>query len=109
MPNSIYTDLDGTNFPDKVDSWEKFLDPTVSTQAAINAYYACINGGDFDGAANILENTPELNQMIINAKRMNQIRDAVIALERFFDDNVYDYIVDMVKDFGTWSLTISTI
>ena len=103
MPNSIYTDLDGTNFPDKVDSWEKFLDPTVSTQAAINAYYACINGGDFDGAANILENTPELNQMIINAKRMNQIRDAVIALERFFDDNVYDYIVDMVKDFGTWS------
>lgn len=83
MANSTYKDLDGTNFPDKVDSWERFLDPTIETQSAINKYYGCINSGDFDGAAQIIKETPKLKQMIINANMLNQLRDAIIAVERY--------------------------
>lgn len=103
MANSYYPDLECTTFPDAVDSWERFCDPTISSQIAINSYYDCINRGDFEGAAKIIEQNPKLKQMIINADRMNQLRDAVISLERFFNTTVYKYITELTDYVGTWS------
>ena len=103
MANSYYPDLECTTFPDAVDSWERFCDPTISSQIAINSYYDCINRGDFEGAAKIIEQNPKLKQMIINADRMNQLRDAVISLERFFNTTVYKHITELTDYVGTWS------
>lgn len=79
----LYPDLEN-NFPDSIDNFDKFLDPTLSTLTAINQYYALFDIGDLAGATAILDANPLLKQMIINADNLNKLRDGILSLQRYY-------------------------
>lgn len=91
-----YPDLEN-NFPDSIDNFDKFLDPTLEMLTVINQYYTLFDAGDLAGATALIESNPTLKQMVINADNLNQLRDMCISLERFFNDNVQQYIMGVIK------------
>ncbi len=102
MANAVYPDLDN-QFPVDIDNFDRFLDPTISTKSAIEQYYSCINNNDFTGASQVLKDNPLLNRMIINANTMNKLRDAIISVQRYYFDDIRQYIVDLVVYQGEWN------
>ena len=100
--STIYPDLQN-NFPDSIDDFYKFTDPSISQIAIINQYYSKFQSGDISGAAEILESNPDLKTAILNAERLNKIRDGIISIERFYLDDVQQYLVNIVKNKGDWN------
>ena len=92
----IYPDLEN-NFPESIDNFDKYLDPTLEMLSVINQYYTLFDTGDLVGATTLLESNPTLKQMIINADNLNQLRDAIISLERYYMDDVQQYLVEIIK------------
>lgn len=90
-----YTDLSYTNFPDSVDSIERFNDVSAEMVPLVNSFYACYDSRDLAGAAKILNDNPGLKSMIINAEALNKLRDPLIAMQRFYLSDVQQYILDI--------------
>lgn len=101
-----YPDLPNTNFPEEGDKFKRFMDITASSFTAAQEYYNYYNQGDFENANLILQNNPILQLSIINADKLNNIQDATVALERFFLEDIENWIFNVVKDKGTWSNTV---
>lgn len=100
--NQRYNDLEN-KFPIEVDDFARYSDPNLAAMQYINQYYALYNAGDYAGANDILESYPQLKTMIVNAANMNKQRDAIISVQRFFFDEVQEYLVDIVKNKGMYS------
>jgi hypothetical protein len=84
--STTYTNLTSTNFPDSIDDFDSFLDPEVEEIPLINQYYNFIELGTQDGlnsANQILIDNPSLIPKIVNAARLNQLRDGLIAVENY--------------------------
>lgn len=100
--SEIYPDLEN-KFPLGIDDFEKFVDPDIAALTAINQYYTLYDSGDLVGAKNILETNPNLKRMIINAENLNKLRDGLISVERYYLNDVQQYLVEIVKYKGSWS------
>ena len=98
----LYPDLEN-NFPDSVDNFDKFLDPTIATLTAINQYYVLFDSGDLAGATAILNANPTLKQMIINADNLNKLRDGIVSLQRYYMDDIQQYLVELINYRGVYS------
>ena len=94
----LYPDLDFTNYPGELDNIQLKSNITNSTDAQLVAQIqASIIAGDFSNASAILNANPQLNGKIFNANDYNQIRDAILALERFYNNDIYNYITDGIE------------
>lgn len=100
--SAIYPDLQN-KFPEAIDDFSKFTDPSISQIALINQYYSKFQSGDIAGAAQILEDNPSLKTAILNAERLNKLRDGLIAVQRYYMDDVQEYLVEIVKNKGDWN------
>ena len=92
-----YPDLEN-KFPDSIDNYDRFLDPTLEMLSVINQYYTKFDSGDLEGANALLTSNPILKQMVINANNLNQLRDMCISLERYYMNDVQQYIMDIIKE-----------
>ena len=101
----IWEDTNYTVFPQAIDTIDKKYDVDVSTKPSVDVYHDLIGRGDFEGANTLLQNNPALAQAIWRAIDYNRIRDAVLAMERTFNDYIVDYIVHVTKARGTWNST----
>lgn len=91
--SALYPDLDFTNYPGELDNIQLKSNITNSTDAQlVEQIQNAIIAGDFTNAASILNANPQLNGKIFNANDYNQIRDALLALERFYKNDIYNYI-----------------
>jgi len=97
-----YPDLEN-NFPDSIDNFDKFLDPTISVLGAIDQYYTLFDAGDLAGATAVLEANPTLKQMIINADNLNKLRDGIVSLQRYYMNDIQQYLVELVKHKGVYN------
>lgn len=98
-----YSDLTNTKFPDEIDNWDRFLDPTITTLSAITQYQAYYSKGDFVNANNIIAANPVLKQIIVNANSMNRIIDGLVAIQRFYHDDIQKYLVNIIQWRGEYS------
>lgn len=89
-----YKDLEFTNFPAKIDSWEDSEDVSSDYLDAANNYKAALAKGNYATAQNILLSTPKLKNMLIGAKDINELKHAVMAIERFYTEDVKSFITD---------------
>lgn len=105
--SDYYRDLLETNFPNRPDDWPRYIDPTSNEVTLIKKYQEYFDSGQIDKAEELLNQNPISKQMIINAQTMNQTRDAVIALQRYYFSDVQKYLVDIVNFRGTFNLTSS--
>lgn len=91
--SALYPDLDFTNYPGQLDNIQLKSNITNATDAQlVQQVQTAILAGDFSNAAAIINANPQLNGKIFNANDYNQIRDAVLALERFYQNDIYNYI-----------------
>ena len=79
-----YPDLSGTNFPGEIDTFTKKTDPSSETVLWVQKCYAKMAAGDIQGAYDIIEAHPELKDSQLSALDYNKLRDAVIAMQRWY-------------------------
>ena len=100
--STSYPDLPYTNFPEEVDSFPRFEDPSIEDIAYINQYYSLIQAGDKTAADQLIIDHNLQNKQW-TARLANQLRDANEATQRFFRDNVEEYLVYMSNYRGDWN------
>ena len=83
-------------------------DPYASEIPLVNQYHALIAAGQTAAGAEILIANPSLQECMINAEKLLKIYHAVIALERFFYDNVLDKIFRLGTLKGDWNSLMSS-
>lgn len=101
----MYPDLDN-KFPAQVDVIEKFIDPAIEDMQAINQYISYMETNNLIAAEAILETNPRLSRMIINADNLNKFVDGLVSVQRFFFDEVQQYLMNIVKYKGEWSASL---
>lgn len=104
--SNTYPDLEN-NFPDSIDNFDRFVDPDINSLPLINQYYIYLQQNNLEAALAILNNNPSLQRMIVNAYNMNMLRDGLISVERYYLDDVQQYLVNIVQWKGEWQSTIT--
>ena len=101
MPNDLYNDLPLTNFPSSVDQFMTFLNIVASDGPLIAQYQAAMESGNQTQANQILAQIPQGTQKIITATTLNQLSQAVLAIERFFLTDIEPYIQNQQQSWLT--------
>lgn len=105
--SAYYGDLTHTNLPDNVDAITSFQDVSTTTKPYVDQYLQYVSAGDTTNAAAIIANHPEIKDCLINAERLNKLRDALLALERMFVSDIESYVINVVNDMGEWDATVA--
>lgn len=100
--SKLYPDLEN-KFPEQIDDFEKFQDPNLSSMSLINEYYKYFDSGNIQAANDLLNDNPLLKRMIINAENLNRLRDAIISLQRYYLDDIENYLINIVKFKGDYN------
>lgn len=95
--SATYSNLNNTAFPDGIDRWPKFTEPGPEELPVIREYQEKYSTGDLVGASLILQRNEQLKAMIINAASLNQICDAVTAIEQYYKDQYDVYIRNLTR------------
>lgn len=90
--SKTYTDLTETQFPDQIDELSRMSDLSYSDIPVVSEYYRYYNAGNLTAAAELLANNPSLLGKLFNAAKFNILRDALIALQRYYKSDVQAFI-----------------
>lgn len=102
--SNLYPDLDRTTFPEAIDQRYIMIDPsTTDDLTSINSYNVLIDAGNMSGALQILANNERLQRMMFNADKWNRHEDMIIAMQRFYDSDIQDYLVNIITYRGEWA------
>lgn len=100
--STLYPDLNFTNFPNSLDNIALKSNITNATDSAlVNQIQSAIISGDFITASNLLNNNPQLNGKIFTANDYNTLRDAILALENFYKNDISIYITEKQTEWKT--------
>lgn len=98
-----YPDLSLTNFPNSLDQFTTFLNIVSSDGPLIGQYQSAMQNGDITLANQILTQIPRATQKIITAVDLNTLSQAMLAIERFYLNDIEPYIDDLHQ---SWLNTI---
>lgn len=101
--SNTYQDLMHTNFPESLDVFLEKQDILSTDSALLGQYEEAIKAGDFSSANEIFLQIADGNKKILTSSTMLQWRDALLALERYFNDNVKSYVLSKQLE---WDLQI---
>lgn len=106
--SNTYSDLIYTTYPDTLDTFTLKSNITNATDSAlIQQIQSYIASGNFSAAANILNNNLYLKDKMFNSNDYNKVRDALIALQRFYNDDIETYVESKQSEFNTTVDTFS--
>lgn len=95
----LYPDLPLTQFPSNgIDTFPNYQNITPTDGNLIAQYMEAMNQGNQVLANQILAQIPNATQKIIKATDLNKVMQAVLATERFFKDDIYDYILEQQEN-----------
>lgn len=69
--------------------------PTLLTKA--NQYSSAVSSNNASGAQAVLDSYPELANVIFNADKYNWMRDAILAIQKYYKDDVQAMIEDIAN------------
>lgn len=98
-----YPDLSLTNFPNSLDQFTTFLNIVSSDGPLIGQYQSAMQNGNTILANQILTQIPQATQKIITAVDLNTLSQAMLAIERFYLNDIEPYIDDLHQ---SWLNTI---
>lgn len=90
--SQTYTDLDLTGFPEEIDALSGFTDPTREQLIKILSYESLLRQGNYDAAAALLAENPEIGDFQITASKLNRHEQMIIAIERMFSEDIAAYL-----------------
>lgn len=98
-----YQDLPLTNFPDNIDTFTTWLNIVATDGPLIQQYQAAMEAGNQTLANQVLAQIPQGTQKIITATDLNQLTQAIQAVERFYKTDIQPYIQTQQE---SWLATI---
>ncbi|MGL5434287.1 MAG: hypothetical protein ACRDBO_02650 [Lachnospiraceae bacterium] len=98
MAYEQYEDTPLSSFPAAEDNWARMSNLSVGLLSVAKQYSDLYNNGNIDSANALLERYPDLKLALFTPDRWNQIRDAIIALERFFLEDVESMITEVAQN-----------
>lgn len=98
-----YPDLSLTNFPNSLDQFTTFLNIVSSDGPLIGQYQSAMQNGNTTLANQILTQIPQATQKIITAVDLNTLSQAMLAIERFYLNDIEPYIDNLQQ---SWLNTI---
>lgn len=101
--STTYPQYPLTIFPEGIDNFNVFMDVVQSDYELLKLYQSALEDGDMAKAQNILEQIPNGSRKIISALRLNQLREAILALENFYGRDFVNYITNKQRE---WTDTI---
>lgn len=93
-----YVDTPLTNFPVSEDNIDRMSDITSDLMPIVIQYNQYIQSGNITEANNLLKSNPRLMSCFFNADKWNVLRDAVIAMERFYLEEVDEAIKNAAQN-----------
>lgn len=93
-----YVDTPLTNFPVGEDTIDRMSDITSDLMPIVIQYNQYIQSGNITEANNLLRSNPRLMSCFFNAEKWNVLRDAVIAIERFYLEEVDEAIKNAAQN-----------
>lgn len=114
--STTYTDLPYTNMPDSIDTLIVYQDVSEDTKQYVDEFLSYVEQGDFTSANGVYEAHPELKNIIVNSETINRMWQAIIALERFYLEDVQIYMnaiankenLATLDDIGITTVTLPT-
>lgn len=96
--SKTYNDLPYTNMPDELDELDivVYEDVSASNKQYVDQYLELIRNGNFT-EAQIVYDQHNLASVIVNAETLNKMCQAIIALERFYKDDIQMYINTLTR------------
>ena len=93
--DGTYVDLPLTGFPASVDQWQDYIDVTADLITLANQYKTKLAAGDYAGAKAILDGdtSGNLKRAMITAINFNQLKQAIMAIERMWSEDISTYVV----------------
>jgi hypothetical protein len=92
--STTYPELNLTTFPDDIDTKYVWIDPSASDLENITHYNTHYAAGEFTEANAILEANPTLKQMIVNAAKLNRIEHMIMAIQKYYKDDVQTFLIN---------------
>lgn len=90
--SELYKDLPHTAFPNSVDTMTSFKNINAEDISSVNMFQYYLRMGDFAAAESILDSIPDVANKMIDSNKLNKLRDALIALERYYKSDIKTYI-----------------
>lgn len=83
-----YPDLPYSNFPVEEDYFARMKDVGADTVKYVKQYNTYAEAENWDGCANVLSEHPEVINCLFDAEKFNKLRDAILATQRYYLNNV---------------------
>lgn len=93
-----YIDTPLTNFPVSEDVWNRMMDVTSSLMPLVTQYNEYFKQGNITACNALVESNPGLKDCFFNAEKFNWMRDAIIAVQRYFLEDVEQFIKDTAQN-----------
>lgn len=93
-----YTDCPLTNFPAGEDTWNRMMDINTVLLPLMKQYNAYAEAGNLSAANKIIQDNPDLLDCLFNAEKFNWLRDAIIAMERYYLEDVQTFIMNVAQN-----------
>ena len=81
-----------STFPNALDVITEFADVAEGDATKITGFQQAMRDGNFTLANDYLTSITNYNKKIITATRLNQIRDAILSIEQFYNTNIVPYL-----------------
>lgn len=93
-----YEDLPLTKFPVEEDTYGRMMDVSVTLMPLVQQYNAYFASGDYGKASQIIEANPDLLDCFFNADKWNKLRDAILAIERYYLEDVQTFLYNVAQN-----------
>ncbi len=93
-----YIDTPLTNFPVSEDVWNRMMDVTSSLMPLVTQYNEYFKQGNVTACNALVESNPALKDCFFDAEKFNWMRDAIIAVQRYFLEDVEQLIEDTAQN-----------
>lgn len=93
-----YIDLPLTQFPVEEDSWNRMSDVSASLMSLVQQYNQLYANGKYTEAKKLVDQNEQLLNCFFNAEKYNQLRDAIIAVQRFMLNEVVRLVTEVAQN-----------
>ena len=78
-----YPDLPLTSYPDTIQEINNVMDVNISTLPLVKQFNEYLDNNDLASAQALVQNNPNLDANMLNAKKYNILAQTIIAMQRF--------------------------
>ena len=92
-----YEETPLSSLPEAIDNIERMSDVSLSELQLVRQFEEFMLDGNLQAAGQILQDNPGLKNKFLNAEKYNKLRDAIIALEKIYIEDIKDSLDNFLE------------